>query len=112
MKLIYLASPYSGKGENKLAVEQSRFEQICTIAARLMNEGNHIFSPIAHCHPIAVKHDLPTDWAYWQAYLKVMLPRCDEIWIAKMDGWDVSTGVQAEIKLAEELGKPIKYVEP
>lgn len=105
--LIYLASPYSHPDP---AVRQQRFETVCFIAARLMREGHHVYSPIAHTHPIAVKGELPTGFEYWEAFDRKMITACDAVWVAMMDGWRESVGVTAEIKIADELGKPVRYI--
>jgi hypothetical protein len=111
-KLVYLASPYSSRleGLGKLRQEQERYDEIKGIAARLMKEGHYVFSPIVHCHPMAVKYGLPTDWAYWKGYLHVMLPKCDEVWVAGMVGYKESTGVNGEIELARKLSIPVWYL--
>ena len=112
-KLIYFASPYSSKNpasDVKLFEENYRYERVMSIAAYHMRLGVHVFSPIVHCHPMACKFGLPKDWEYWQTYLKLMLARCDELWVVMLDGWKESVGVQAEIDLAVELGIGIKYV--
>lgn len=106
-KLIYLASPYSHQNKD---VEISRYLEISTIAANLMKNGFVIFSPIVHCHPIAIFHSLPTDFKYWENYLKVFIRKSDEVIVAMMDGWRKSKGVQEEIRLAIEIGVPASYL--
>lgn len=105
--LIYLASPYSHPDE---AVRQQRFETVCFVAANLMREGKHIFSPIAHTHPIALNGDLPKGFDFWEEFDRKMIAACGELWVVMMDGWEQSKGVQAEIKIAAEMGIPVKYV--
>lgn len=113
-ELIYLASPYSSKNPDKslkLLEEEMRYQEVLRITAELMKAGHHIFSPIVHCHAMAVKYGLPTDWAYWKDYLHVMLPQCKKMWIAaSITGWSVSTGVIGESQLAESLNIPISFV--
>ena len=105
--LIYLASPYSHPDP---AVRVARFDVICRVAARLMLEGVHLYSPIAHTHPIAVQGDLPTGWDFWEQYDRKILKACGELWVCTMDGWRESKGVTAEIKIAEELLLPVRYI--
>lgn len=105
--LIYLASPYSDPDP---AVRQQRFETVCFVAANLMRKGTHVYSPIAHTHPIAIKGDLPKDWKFWEAFDRKMIRACEAVWVVMMDGWRESKGVAAEIKIAEELGLPVKYL--
>ena len=108
-KLVYLASPYTSEFES---VKEMRFEQACEAAARLMNSGYHVFSPIAHCHPIAKAGLLPTDWPFWMDYDKRMIDACDKLVVLCIDGWQESQGVQAEIDIAKRLGKDVDYVYP
>ena len=107
--LIYLASPYSHPDK---AVMQARFEAICVTAARLMGQGVHLYSPIAHMHPIAVKGDLPRGWDFWEQYDRKILAGCQELWVCMLDGWRESRGVAAEVKIAEEMGLPVRHIEP
>jgi hypothetical protein len=106
--LVYLASPYS---HHDPTVVESRFEAVCREAARLMADGLHIYSPIAHTHPIAMRGALPTDWAYWEAYDTAIISRCTELRVLKLDGWDTSRGVSAEMQIADSLGIPITFEE-
>lgn len=106
--MIYLASPYSHPDAN---IREQRFRDACIAAARLIRAGHVIFSPIAHGHPIA-EHGLPIDWQFWERQDREQLERCDEIVVLMLDGWKESVGVQAEIRIAGELGKPVRYVTP
>ena len=99
MKKIYLATPYTGTPEQ----QQSRFEAVNRVAAKLMGFGYLVFSPISHTHPIAMAGDLPKGWEYWKAYDETFIKEwCDELWVYVQDGWETSTGVTAEVKMAKE----------
>jgi len=52
------------------------------------------------------------DWSFWREYDRAFLEMCSEVWVLTLDGWRESHGVQAEIELARELGKPVVLVEP
>lgn len=104
--LTYLASPYS---HPDAAVRQQRFEAACRVAAALIRRGHVVFSPIAHSHSIA-QHGLPVDWGFWERHDRRLLAACDELWVLKLDGWQHSRGVQAEIAIALALGKPVRFV--
>jgi len=105
--MIYLASPYSHPDSD---VQRSRFHQVCVVAAEMMGRGEQVFSPIAHTHPIAECGDLPTGWAYWEAFDRWYIERCDEVVVLMLDGWKDSLGVKAEIKLAIELNTAVRYI--
>lgn len=106
--MIYLASPYSSPDP---AVREARFEAACRQAAEMLRCGIPVFSPIAHTHPIA-KYGLPLEWASWEKYDREFLGMCSEVWVLMLGGWKESKGVQAEIRIAEEMGKPVVLVEP
>jgi hypothetical protein len=109
--LIYLASPYSHKDKN---VRIKRFEEVSRIAGNLAAQGHVLICPIAMDHPMHkyADVDMPTDWEFWKRYDTVLLERCDELWVAKMDGWNKSVGVKAEIEYAKSLNIPVLYLDP
>ncbi len=105
--LIYLATPYSSPNPY---VRLKRFMHVNRFAAELMREGKHVFSPISHTHPIAEQCALPTDWEFWRKYDEVMLSRCQSLVVLKVEGWETSKGVRAEMKIAKRMGLPIHMV--
>lgn len=105
-RLIYLASPYS---HTEASVREDRFRAACEAAGGMMKAGYRVFSPIAHTHPIAVTCDLPKGFDYWGSYDRVMLESCSHLVILMIDGWMQSTGVEAERRIAGELGIPVLY---
>jgi hypothetical protein len=107
-ELIYLACPYS---DSDITVKVHRFEAVNKAAAKLMNSGKYVFSPISHTHPIAVAGELPTGWEFWKEYDRLMLSRCQKLIVLKLDGWETSVGVSAEIEIAKEFNIPIEYLE-
>ena len=104
----YLASPYSHPDP---AVREARFRAACRAAALLMRRGEAVFSPIAHSHCIAT-YGLPIHWRFWEPIDRWHIERCDGLIVLTLDGWRDSVGVQAEIRIAVERGKPVRYVAP
>lgn len=108
-KLIYLASPYSAPTEYK---KTRRFKQVCKKAAELMEQGNLVFCPIAHSHPIE-KIGMPDiksgDWWLQQDY--AVLKHCSKLVVYKMKGWEKSYGVNKEIEFAQKHNIPIEYID-
>jgi len=102
--MIYLASPYSHPDSD---MRHRRFLLACRAAARLMHQGHHVFSPIAHTHPIAEAGELPKGWDWWEAFDRAFFEICDSMVVLTLPGWEESRGVQAEIAIARELGLPI-----
>jgi nucleoside 2-deoxyribosyltransferase len=103
--MIYLASPYSHPDP---AVREQRFREACRAAAELLRDGHAVISPIAHSHPLT-QHGLPGDWEFWEHYDRELIARCDEVVVLMLDGWHESVGVQAEIRIAQQLGKRVRY---
>ena len=105
--MIYLACPYNGDSE----IRKLRFKQVNEVAGKLMAERKYVFSPISHTHPIAEETSLPLGWDYWEQYDRKFIEMCDEMYVLKLDGWEDSIGVSAEIKIAKELDMKITYLE-
>jgi len=91
--MIYLASPYTHEDP---AVMQHRFELACDACAYLLSNGEYVYSPIVHTHPIAIRNDLPRPFEFWQGFDQHMIDRCTAFWVLKIDGWDKSVGIAAE----------------
>lgn len=109
MKRIYLAIPYS-KVDKELAYKVANI-----VATRLIGEGNIVFSPITHSHPL-VEYGLPQSWEFWQSQDRAFLEWADEVHVIilgkqGMEYIEQSTGVQGELQIANELNLPIKYIE-
>lgn len=92
--MIYLASPYTHPDP---AVMQRRFEDARAATAALLSRGEIVYSPIVHGHAIAIAHDLPKDWGFWQRHCFAMLERADNLYVLMLDGWEQSRGVRAEL---------------
>lgn len=109
-KLTYLAVPYS-HSEHYMLVARHLIVNI--VAANLMAQGVYVFSPISHTHPIAEAAcgKLPRGWDFWQGYDSTILQNCEKVIVLRLPGWEESTGVQAEIKLATEMGIPVEYMD-
>ena len=107
-KIIYLASPYSHPDKD---VVEKRFAQVMKITAHLTRFGYIVFSPILHSHPLAVHHRLNGDWDFWKRIDTAFIKASGLLLVAKLDGWEESKGVTAEIEIAEKYGIPIEFLE-
>ena len=105
----YLAVPYRHSDPK---VVEERFNLVNAVAAQMMEDGDFVFSPISHSHPIALAGNLPGDWKYWEKYDRAMLENCRRLVVLCLPGWRESEGVQAEMKIAAELGLPVTYTNP
>jgi hypothetical protein len=103
---IYLAIPYSGMADESFRIANE-------VSSKLMNEGHIVFSPISHSHPIAIAHNLPTDWEFWKKFDESFIEWCDELWVVIIgeNGYELcnkSKGVTAEMQIAKGYGKQIR----
>jgi hypothetical protein len=115
---VYLAGPYTAKGEQALTdlrrqlTQGARFNMLTKFAAQIMAAELLVYSPITHSHPMTLHEALPGTWAYWERMDREMLSICSELWIMKLDGWEDSEGLQHEIAIANEWRKPIAFIDP
>ena len=99
----YLAVPYSHEDPE---VREERFRRVNEAAAYLFRQGHVVYSPISHCHPIAMAGELPKGWAFWRNIDRVYLRHCRRVVVLTLKGWTDSTGVQDEIAMAQEMDIP------
>lgn len=104
--MIYLASPYSSIDTHLV---EERYEQAVATVAQLTAEGIVVYSPIAHYHPMSIKHKVRGDFAFWREINFHMLDLASEVYVLMLPGWAKSVGVMAEISRAEERGIPVAF---
>ena len=107
---IYIASPYSHLSG---IVRYNRFIAVCRVAARLMEEGHVVFSPIAHSHPICeVLRPQTNPLLFWMRQDLPILALAEKLVVLMLPGWDISKGVKMEMDFANEKGIPVEYMQP
>lgn len=104
--MIYLASPYAHPDP---IVREQRFRAACRATSALLRIGKTVYSPIVHGHPL-VEYGVPTEWPFWEHNDRELLQRCEEVVVLTLDGWQASIGVAAEIALARDLGRPVRFL--
>jgi hypothetical protein len=105
------------KGFHYLATTYSRFpggleeahRQACLAVAECFREGLVVFSPIAHSHTIALVGELGGDYETWQHCAEAMMFAAVGLIVVRMDGWEGSIGIAAEIEWFKAAGKPIVF---
>lgn len=107
--MIYFASPYTHTAKT---VEAKRFEVIRAVTARACAAGYPVYSPIMHCHEMALAHKMPTDWEFWKRYNTAFVRIASEVWILTLEGWELSKGVKYEMELAHNLFIPCRLIGP
>ena len=107
--LTYLTCPYSHPDHYMMV---ARHLLVNRFAAKLIGEdGRFVFSIISHLHPITDEGALPHGCEFWECHYKKMIGCCDDLLVLCLPEWETSTGVQAEIKIAQEMEMPIDYVQ-
>jgi hypothetical protein len=51
-------------------------------------------------------------WDDWGRHCRVLIERCDAVWVMTYNGWDTSVGVAGEIAHAQKFMKMITFVDP
>lgn len=102
--MIYLASPYSHPDP---AVQQARHDAACRCVARFWQAGVTAFSPVVHRGLL----DVCKAYTFWKAPDSPLLAEIGALVVLRLDGWEQSVGVAAEIAHAEDMGIPVEYVD-
>lgn len=106
--LIFLASPYNHPNES---VRLARFRAAAVAGGKLVDQGNLVYCPIAHSHPMA--NEISEDFLghnYWMEMNNFYLSKSDILAILCIKGWQESEEIRHELELAHKLGKPAIYI--
>ncbi len=101
----YLGSPYS---HPEPSVREVRFKLALQATAELLHQRCWVYSPIVHCHQLALEHQLPFEFEFWRDYNFAMLAHAETMLVLALDGWRQSKGLQAEIGFCQLQGKQIQ----
>lgn len=102
----YLASPYSHQNPE---IREERFRLAEQAVAYLLRRSAWVYSPIVHCHALALRYTLPKDFDYWMDYNFAMLSRARELMVLTLPGWEESRGMEAERDFADAQGIPTTF---
>jgi hypothetical protein len=107
--MIYLASPYSNPPPGSTL--ETRFNAVLQHAALLMEQGETVFCPIAHSHPIAdwLPSERRMDHEFWMKQDLPILRACDKLVVLMLPGWEKSRGVREETAEARRWSKSIEW---
>jgi hypothetical protein len=115
MDLTYLASPYSVGGADA-AERKRRYQLVCRVAGALMAQGENIFCPIAHSHPIEIySGEILKNCSTHEFWLKqdfAILRHCSRMKVLLLPGidWHESVGITREVQFANRYGIPIFFI--
>lgn len=108
-ELIYLGTPYT----KYIHGTHCAFTDAAELMAELLRDGTKCYSPIVHCHPIAIHGNIdPLDHKIWLQFNAVMMRKADAFLIAMMESWENSTGIQLETISFRARKIPIFYLNP
>lgn len=105
--MIYLASPYTHADP---LIIKTRFLLVEQCTAILLSRREWIYSPIVHCHELALKNELPSDFDFWKEYNIHMLRSSSKMYILDIPGWRESKGVSGEYAFAQSAYIPVTFV--
>lgn len=109
LELWYLASPYT---KFPFGIQYAA-DQVAKIAAKLIADGENVYSPIVHSHFIAHCSGIdPLDHDFWMRVDKAFMQKCDGLIVVMMASWTKSKGMRVEIEAFRKAGKPIRYFDP
>lgn len=102
---LYIASPYT---HDDPVIRQRRYEKALDFTAWLaVTYRLWGFSPIVHSHNMDLQLKPEYDHTFWLTWGKTMLIPSTGLMVFQIEGWEKSAGVDEEIALAREIGKPI-----
>ena len=107
--LYYLGAPYTSPDAQ---IVGERVDAIDTFLFHALLAGADVFSPITYGHLMCLRFDLPRSWDFWKRFDLEMLRRSDALLVLQLPGWAASVGLGAEIQHAQEMQKPIEYIDP
>jgi hypothetical protein len=110
--IIYLAGPYT---HPLPGIRKARFESITRAAAKLIEQGRIVYSPLTMTHPIDLVlaqegQTLGSD--YWVRFDEAFMAFCVEIVVLRLSGWERSSGVGRELAYFRERGRLVSFMDP
>lgn len=109
MSYHYLGSPYSHKNP---AVRHARYLAARQTLQEYLERRVWTYSPIVHCHHLAVEGGLPTDAKFWEEYDFAMVRASKGLLVLMLPGWAESVGLGGEIEYAREALISVTYIIP
>ncbi len=111
-RIVYLASPYT---HALPAIRLARFEAATQAAARLVETGRIVYSPLTMTHPIDLVlaqegETLGSD--YWVRFDEAFMEFCSEMVVLRLSGWQLSSGIAREMEFFRRRGRPISFIDP
>jgi len=104
----YLATPYTNNPDRL----EGAHARACVNAAKLLDAGIDVYSPIAEMHCVAKYTTADAkDGAYWQRICKSRMETARGLIFCKMLSWEKSEGMFKELVAFLQAGKPVVFME-
>lgn len=114
LSVVFLGGPYwheDPEVRSWRAVQYSK--AVAAIVTGPSGESTMVYSPVAYGHAIdGYFDDRGVSESYWRRHGIAMLRRSDQLWILKLEGWEESRGLEAELDVARRSNMEITYIEP
>lgn len=105
--MIYLASPYSHPDPT---IRELRYLSAIKATAFLLRQKKWVYSPIVHNHPMALLEELPKEFGFWKDFDLHMIDCAEKLVVLRIEGWEQSVGVAAEVEYAKSINKLVEYL--
>lgn len=108
--MAYIGIPYTGAmgPMSSPAAREQSFHVVNKIAAFFLLQGELIYSPITHSHPIHYyMGELGNDHQLWMKYDKSMMDLCNRMYVVCYGEYRKSRGVMEEIEYFKKNKKPV-----
>ncbi len=117
--MIYLIAPYSTGSAHMVGISHQermrlRAAEINKFAAKLMEDGELVYSPISHGVSLEphLSDDKLKDHQFWMEHCFGMLDLARSAAVLRLPGWDKSVGVGMEMSRARARGIPVFFFDP
>ena len=107
--MIYLASPYT---HDSSLIRFKRYSDAFRYTRHQMRLRATIFSPVVYGHQFAPHIAGASPYEFWEYFNNQMMLLATSVHVLQLDGWEQSRGIAHELKIADDLGIAVKYVEP
>ena len=94
--------------ENKDVIHD-RMEKIYKIIGDYIKNDVHIITPL-FMHEVVIRHEMPGHYRFWEKYCLNLLKLCDKMIVLRLEGWESSRGIAAEIEFCHNNGIPIEFI--
>ena len=107
--MIFVSGPYSSTDPEE---KKARVKAIASACIKIMQSGDMAISPLTFGLSLIEKSEqsLPDSYEFWDRFCTEFVATADVMYVLNLEGWELSTGVKAEIEAAKARNIPVKLV--